>query len=84
VILIEALLLGLCSTGLGIGAGLLSGEILLRAVNTVQSGWLWRFAFPGVPLLRLCGLVLLAAAVAGWFPARQAARLPIIRSLKYE
>lgn len=84
VILIEAALLGLCSGVLGIGTGLLSGEILLRAVNTVQSGWLWQFALPGVALLRLFGLVLLAAAMAGWVPARQAARLPIIRALKYE
>jgi putative ABC transport system permease protein len=84
VIVIEALLLGLCSGVVGIACGLLSGEILLRAVNTVQSGWLWQFAFPVAALLRLLGLVLLAAALAGWFPARQAARLPIIRSLKYE
>ncbi len=84
IILVEALLLGICSGLFGIGCGLMCGEILLRSVNTVQLGWLWQFAFPGPALLRLFGLVMLAATIAGWFPARQAARLPIIRALKYE
>lgn len=83
-ILVEALLLGLCGLLVGVAAGLLSGQILLTAVNTVQSGWRWPFALPLLSLARLVGLVLAAAAVAGWLPARQAARLPIVDSLKYE
>lgn len=83
-ITLEAMLLGLCGGIGGIAAGLFCGEILLKAVNTIQLGWLWQFTLPGWSMLRLLGLVVIGGSLAGCFPALQAARLPVVKALKHE
>ena len=65
-------------------AGVGVAAIVLYGVNTAVTGWRWPLTIPALALLRLTGTVLLAAALAGWYPARIAATAPITESLKYE
>lgn len=83
-IMVEAAIMGLASSFVGLIAGVLSGLIMLYAVNTVQSGWLFPFSMPTLSMIQTSFLVLLAATVAGWYPASIAARIAIVESLKYE
>lgn len=82
--MVEAAIMGLASSFVGLIAGVISGLIMLYAVNTVQSGWLFPFSMPTLSMIQTSFLVLLAATVAGWYPASIAARIAIVESLKYE
>jgi putative ABC transport system permease protein len=83
-VLWEAGIIGLLGSFLGIIAGLVLAWILSFVINVSFFGWTiswatpWRFLF-GLPVA-----VIAAALVAGYWPARQAARLDIADGVKME
>jgi putative ABC transport system permease protein len=83
-VMTEAGLVGLTSSIIGFGVGLFLGYILLDYVNLTQTGWYIPFRPPWFAMARTLGLVVVAAVAAGWYPARQAAGLPVTRALEYE
>jgi putative ABC transport system permease protein len=83
-ILWESGLLGLAGTVLGVVAGLVLSVLLVEVINKQSFGWTIVFhPAPGV-LLEAVTLALLATVLAGYWPARRAARLPVAESLQYE
>ncbi len=86
-VLYESLVLGVAGSGLGIALGTgLAGLALTLLGGDLGGGY-----FPGVTpqlqwsapaALAYGALGLVAAAVGGWFPARQAQSLPLAQSLK--
>ena len=83
-ILWESGLLGLAGTVLGAAAGLVLSVLLVEVINKQSFGWTIVFhPAPGV-LLEAVALALLATVLAGYWPARRAARLPVAESLQYE
>lgn len=82
-VLAEALLLGLAGAALGIVAGLAMGYALSALVaNTMSAAF--TFSFPWMGAVAAVVVAVLLAAVASIVPARQAARLQIVRALQYE
>ncbi len=83
-ILWESGLLGLAGTVLGGAAGLVLSVLLVEVINKQSFGWTIVFhPAPGI-LLEAAALALLATVLAGYWPARRAARLPVAESLQYE
>ncbi|HZC67872.1 MAG TPA: FtsX-like permease family protein [Nitrospirales bacterium] len=83
-ILWESGLLGLAGTVLGAAAGLVLSVLLIEVINKQSFGWTIVFhQAPGV-LLEAVALALFATLLAGYWPARRAARLPVAESLQYE
>ena len=83
-ILWESGLLGLAGTVLGLGAGLVLSLLLSEVINKQSFGWTILFhPAPGV-WLEAAGLALLTTLLAGYWPARRAARLPVAEGLQYE
>ena len=73
-VVIEALLLGVVSLGIGVAAGVLISLILIYVINVQSFGWTIQFHLPLAFLLRAALLVLAGAALAGLYPARLAGR----------
>ncbi len=83
-VLWEAAIIGLLGSILGIIAGLVLAAILSFVINVSFFGWTIAWATPWSFLLSLPFLVVAAALVAGYWPARQAARLDIADGVKME
>lgn len=83
-VVFEAMILGFASNLMGIASGLVGGLVMLYSINTVQTGWVFPFSFPTIPIVQVFFLILLVAALAGWYPARQAARFRVTEALGYE
>ena len=73
-VVIEAILLGAVSLGIGVAAGVLISLILIYVINVQSFGWTIQFHLPLAFLLRAALLVLAGAALAGLYPARLAGR----------
>lgn len=69
---------------MGIVSGLVGGLVMLYSINTVQTGWVFPFSMPTIPIIQVFFLILVVAALAGWYPARQAARFRVTDALGYE
>ena len=83
-VLWEAAIIGLLGSLLGIVAGLALAWILSFVINVSFFGWTISWATPWRFLVGLPFLVIGAALVAGYGPARQAARLDIADGVKME
>ncbi|HNT54737.1 MAG TPA: FtsX-like permease family protein [Anaerolineaceae bacterium] len=81
-ILAESLLLALFGTGLGILAGVWLSYVLVGALNV--SGFVLPYNFPWGGVLSGLAVGLIFGVLAATLPARQAARLDIIRALRFE
>ncbi len=81
-VMTEALLLAAIGTAFGLLAGLYLGYILVLAMST--QGYPITYAFPYSGLLAAVAIGLLFGVLAAILPARQAARMDIIRALQYE
>ena len=81
-VIAEAVLLGGASSVFGALVGLCCGAIVLRSINTVQTGWFFPFSIPSMALWQTVILVVIAGAVAGWYPAFRAARMAVTASLQ--
>jgi putative ABC transport system permease protein len=83
-ILWESGLLGLAGTILGLGAGLVLSFLLIEVINKQSFGWTIVFYPAPWVWLEAAGLALLTTLLAGYGPARRAARLPVAEGLQYE
>lgn len=83
-VLWEAAYLGVIGIALGlIGGGLLS-LLLIKVINKQSFGWTIQMIIPVGALVQAVGLAMVATLVAGYFPARWAARQPVIDGLREE
>jgi putative ABC transport system permease protein len=83
-VLWEAGIIGLLGSFLGIIAGLALAWMLSFVINVSFFGWTIAWATPWRFLISLPFLVIGAALVAGYGPARQAARIDIANGVKME
>jgi putative ABC transport system permease protein len=83
-VLWEAAYLGLIGAVLGVVGGLLLALVLIHVINKQSFGWTIQMTVPGGVILQAVGLALTAALVAGYWPARWAARQPVIEGLREE
>lgn len=83
-VLWEAAYLGLIGTALGVVGGLLLALLLIHVINKQSFGWTIQMTVPGGVILQAVGLALTAALVAGYWPARWAARQPLVDGLREE
>jgi putative ABC transport system permease protein len=83
-VLWEAIFLGLIGAVLGVIAGLLLAWVLVAVINKQSFGWTIRMTVPIGPLLQAVALAVTAAWIAGYFPARWAARQPVVEGLREE
>jgi putative ABC transport system permease protein len=83
-VLWEAAYLGTVGIALGlIGGGLLS-LLLIKVINRQSFGWTIQMIVPITSLFQAVLLAAVATLVAGYFPARWAARQPIVEGLREE
>ena len=82
IVLAEALLLAAIGTAFGLLAGLYLGYVMLLGMST--AGYPVTYVFPAGGLLAATIVGLLLGVVAAVVPARQAARMNIVRALRYE
>ena len=83
-VLWEATYLGMIGIALGlIGGGLLS-LLLIKVINRQSFGWTIQMIVPVGSLVQAVALAGVATLVAGYFPARWAARQPVIDGLREE
>ena len=83
-VLWEAAYLGLIGAVLGVVGGLLLALLLIHVINKQSFGWTIQMTVPGGVILQAVGLALAAALVAGYWPARWAARQPVVEGLREE
>jgi|GEM_PF-2978968 len=81
-IVVEALLLSGLGTALGLLAGLDLGYVLVGVVSL--AGYQVAYNFPYAEIVIALTIGLLCGVGAALVPARQAARLQIVRALRYE
>ncbi|MDP1947376.1 MAG: FtsX-like permease family protein [Nitrospirota bacterium] len=83
-VLWEAAYLGLIGAALGVVGGLLLALLLIHVINKQSFGWTIQMTAPGGLILQAVALALTAALVAGYWPARWAARQPVVEGLREE
>jgi putative ABC transport system permease protein len=76
--------LGLIGALLGVVAGLALAWILIAVINKQSFGWTIRMMVPVEVLVQAVVLAIGAAWIAGYLPARWAARQPIGEALREE
>jgi putative ABC transport system permease protein len=83
-VLWEAAYLGVIGIALGlIGGGVLS-LLLIKVINKQSFGWTIQMIVPIGVLMQAVVLAVIATLVAGYFPARWAARQPVVEGLREE
>jgi ABC-type antimicrobial peptide transport system permease subunit len=80
----EAILIGFIAVLAGIVIGAREGQLILSHVNVAQSGRRFPFHFPVGSAIEAGVTIVLATAVAAWYPARATAQLKITEALEYE
>ncbi|MBV8354254.1 MAG: FtsX-like permease family protein [Candidatus Eremiobacteraeota bacterium] len=83
-ILIEAALVGGLGALAGTAIGALLALLLIFVINRQAFGWLIELHVPGGSLLSTFAIVVLAAVVAGWYPAQVAARIQTAAAVRAE
>jgi putative ABC transport system permease protein len=83
-VLWEAAYLGLIGAALGVAGGLLLALLLIHVINKQSFGWTIQMTVPGGVILQAVALALTSALVAGYWPARWAARQPVVEGLREE
>ncbi len=83
-ILWEAGYLGLLGTGMGLVGGVTLALILIRVINRQSFGWTIQVSWPLGLMAEVAVLALVASLLAGFWPARWAARQPLVEGLRYE
>ena len=72
-VLVQAGLLGLLSTAMGVALGAALSVVLIKVINKQSFGWTIQFHWPVGLLLAAIATILATAVLAGIFPARTAA-----------
>ncbi|MFN8502383.1 FtsX-like permease family protein [Kouleothrix sp.] len=80
IVIAEALLLAAIGTAFGLVAGLYLGYVLILGLSTV--GYPVQYVFPSAGLVAATAIGLLLGVLAALVPARQAARMNIVRALR--
>lgn len=83
-VMLEAGILGVSAVVAGMLAGLVLAWILVNDIFLAQSGWYIALQVPVRHILQAGGLVVVVSTLAGWYPARAAARLNVSDALEYE
>ncbi|HEY6084800.1 MAG TPA: FtsX-like permease family protein, partial [Nitrospira sp.] len=83
-VLWEAIYLGIIGAVLGVVGGLALAWLLIAVINKQSFGWTIRMTIPGWLLLQAVVLAVTAAWIAGYFPARWAARQSVAEGLREE
>ena len=83
-IVIEAVLIGLVGICGGVVTGIGLGYVIVTHITSVQTGWYFAYQLPWERMLHIAAIALPIAAMAGWYPARQAAGLVVRDALDYE
>jgi putative ABC transport system permease protein len=78
-VVIEAALIGGVSQAIGLIVGLLLAVILVYVINVQSFGWTIQFQVPVAFLVQISLAVIAATALAGFYPARRAARLVLVQ-----
>jgi putative ABC transport system permease protein len=84
IVLIEAGMIGFFSHILGIIAGFLLSLLLIHVINKQSFGWTIQFSVPLWSLTEYWLMVMITSIVAGFIPARRAARMNVVESLRME
>jgi putative ABC transport system permease protein len=82
IVVAEALLLAALGTAFGLLAGLYLGYVFVMGLSV--GGFPVEYVFPYYGILAAIAVGLIFAVLAAMLPARQAARMDIIRALRYE
>jgi putative ABC transport system permease protein len=80
----EAGMLGVVVEVLGLLAGVCLSLILIHVINKQSFGWTIQFQFSSLVLVKSSVIALGAALLAGYLPARRAARTGIAAAVAYE
>ena len=80
----EALVLGAVSQTIGVGVGLVLSLVLIYVINVQSFGWTIQFNLPWGFLFQSSVLVLVAAGLAGLYPAQRAAGMHAVEALAEE
>ncbi|MBA3752591.1 MAG: ABC transporter permease [Nitrospira sp.] len=83
-ILWEAGYLGLLGTAMGLFGGLALAGILIRVINRQSFGWTIQISWPLGLMAEVAAMALMASLIAGLWPARWAAKQPLVEGLRYE
>ena len=83
-ILIEAGLIGFFSLALGLLCGFLLSLLLIYVINKQSFGWTIQFTIPVMRLIEFWAMVMITSVIAGFIPARRAAKLNLVESLRME
>jgi putative ABC transport system permease protein len=83
-VLTEAAGIGLLGGALGVAVGMLLALLLIFVINRQAFGWLIELHVPWAFLAETILLVILAAVVAGVYPARVAARIRTVDAVRTE
>ncbi len=83
-VLWEAVYLGMIGAVLGVIGGLALAWVLIAVINKQSFGWTIRMTIPAGVLVQAVLLAVSAAWIAGYFPARWAARQPVVEGLREE
>ncbi len=83
-VLWEAVYLGIIGAVLGVIGGLALAWVLIAVINKQSFGWTIRMTIPIAVLFQAVLLAIAAAWLAGYFPARWAARQTVVDGLREE
>jgi putative ABC transport system permease protein len=79
VVVLEAVLIGAASQAVGVAVGFALSFVLIYVINVQSFGWTIQFHVPWLFLAQSTAVVIVGTALAGFFPAREAARLVMER-----
>jgi putative ABC transport system permease protein len=83
-VLIEAGMIGLFSLILGLLCGFLLSLLLIHVINKQSFGWTIQFSMPLRSLIESILVVMITSVAAGLIPARRAARMNAVDTLRME
>ena len=83
-VLVQAGLLGLLASVMGLALGAASSQVLLRVIHKQSFGWSLPLHWPFEFLAVVFGVIVVASVVAGLYPARVGARLVPVEVLRAE
>jgi putative ABC transport system permease protein len=84
IVLIEAGMIGFFSHILGLVAGFLLSLLLIHVINKQSFGWTIQFSIPLWSLIQFWLMVMMVSTLAGFIPARRAAKMNAVDTLRME
>jgi putative ABC transport system permease protein len=83
-VLLEAAAISLAGLAAGAVAAVFNTAFLTHTVSRLLAGYYIPFYFPWILVLASLPVAMVASLAAGWWPARRAARMPVIEAIGYE